>query len=149
MKTVDVTTGIIINRSVNTVAAFAADPDNATKWYVNIKSVEWKTSKPLKVGSQMAFKAKFLGKELAYIYEVIEYIPNGKFVMRTVDGPFPMQTIYAWKSIDEKTTQMTLRNTGNPSGFSKLFAPFMALMMRKANQKDLGLLKEVMERMNK
>ncbi|MGZ3921265.1 MAG: SRPBCC family protein [Bacteroidia bacterium] len=145
MKTVDVTTEIIINCHIDTVAEFASNPDNVTKWYVNIKSVEWKTPKPLQLGSQMAFKAQFLGNKLAYIYEVVENIPNKKFVMRTADGPFPMETTYAWESIDSKTTKMTLRNAGNPSGFSKLFAPFMASMMRKANQKDLVMLKNVLE----
>jgi hypothetical protein len=49
--------------------------------------VVWKTPKPLQVGSQMAFAAKFLGKELAYSYEVVEF-SNHKFVMKTAEGPF-------------------------------------------------------------
>ncbi len=145
MKSVDVITEIVINAPIKKVAEFATDPDNATKWYMNIKSVEWKTSKPLQIGSQIAFKAKFLGKELAYVYEVVENILDEKFVMRTADGPFLMETTYAWDMIDSNTTRMTLRNSGNPSGFSKLFAPFMASMMRKANMKDLELIKKVIE----
>jgi hypothetical protein len=146
MNTVDVNTEILINCPIAEVAKFASDPDNTTKWYVNIKSVEWRTPKPLQIGSLLAFKAKFLGKELAYVYEVVENIPNKKFVMRTADGPFPMETTYGWESVDEKTTKMTLRNRGTPSGFSKLFAPFMAMMMRKANNNDLKALKSVLER---
>jgi hypothetical protein len=107
--------------------------------------VEWKTPKPLKLGSQIAFKAHFLGKQLAYVYEVVEFMPGEKFVMRTADGPFPMETTYLWESIDEKTTRMTLRNKGIPSGFSKLFAPFMKFAMKKANQKDLERIKQLLE----
>ena len=115
------------------------------EWYVNIKSAVWHTPKPLTVGFRIAFIAHFLGKELSYTYEVIE-LSAYKMVMRTADGPFPMETTYTWEVIDENTTRMTLRNRGNPTGFSKLFSPFISLMMKKANQKDLKHIKEILKK---
>jgi uncharacterized membrane protein len=142
---VDVLTETVIERPCDEVAAYAANPDHAPRWYVNIKSVEWQTPPPLRVGSRLAFVAQFLGRRLAYTYEVIEMVPAARFVMRTAEGPFPMETTYAWEPAGEGRTRMTLRNRGEPSGFSRLVAPVMAAAMRRANQADLARLKALLE----
>lgn len=142
---VDVTTKILISVPKDKVAAYAEDPEHAPRWYKNIKSVEWKTPKPLSVGSRIAFKAKFLGRELAYIYKIEKYVPRQILVMRTLQGPFPMETTYSWEAIGDNSCMMTLKNKGMPSGFSKLLSPFMAMAMRLANKKDLKLLKSILE----
>jgi hypothetical protein len=142
---VDVLTEIQIHAPLVQVSEYTANPDHAPEWYVNIKSVEWKTDRMLQVGSRITFMAYFLGRRLEYTYEISEFIPHYKLVMRTAERPFPMETTYTWQAIDEHTTQMSLRNKGNPKGFSKLFAPFMKRMMRKANRKDLKLLKKILE----
>jgi uncharacterized membrane protein len=143
---VNVFTEIIINSPHEKVAQYAANPDHAPDWYVNIKSAEWQTEKTLQTGSKIAFIAEFLGRRLEYVYEIAVYIPGQKLVMKTADGPFPMETIYTWESINENQTRMTLRNKGVPSGFSKIFVPFMSLMMKKANKKDLIKIKEILEK---
>ena len=142
---IDVVTQIQINKAIQEVALYAMSPDNTPAWYVNIKSVEWKTQPPLSVGTQIAFKAEFMGRALAYTYEVTQLVPGSKLVMQTSEGPFPMQTTYTFEKISDDKTKMTLRNAGKPTGFSKLLSPFMAIMMRKANNNDLMLLKQILE----
>ncbi len=127
------------------MASYAADPDNAIAWYANIKSVEWKTARPLAVGSKLAFAAQFLGRRLAYTYEVREWVPGRRFVMATAEGPFPMETTYEWDDTAAGGTRMRLRNRGAPKGFSRWVAPMMARSMRTANRKDLDALKQVLE----
>jgi uncharacterized membrane protein len=142
---VDVSTQIEIERPRANVAAYASDPDNATAWYVKIKSVEWKTPKPLQIGSTIAFVAQFLGRTLEYTYEVTEMVPGERFVMATAQGPFPMETTYTWEDTRSGGTRMTLRNRGEPTGFSKLVAPVMATAMQRANTKDLQQIKRILE----
>jgi hypothetical protein len=142
---VDVTSEIEIDRPRAEVAAFASDPDNATAWYVKIKAVDWKTPKPVAVGSRIAFVAQFLGRRLSYVYEVTTMVPGERFVMRTAEGPFPMETTYSWQDSPLGGTHMTLRNRGEPSGFSRIAAPFLTIAMRRANQKDLETLKALLE----
>ena len=144
--TVDVFTETTIRRPVDVVSAYAGDPSNAPDWYVNIESVEWKTPPPAQVGSQVAFVARFLGRRLAYTYELVEWIPGERMVMRTAQGPFPMETTYTWEPAGEDSTRMTLRNRGAPAGFSKAAAPFMAIAMRRANRKDHACLRRALEK---
>lgn len=142
---VDVVSKIEIKAPSEHVAAFACDPDNVPQWYVNIKSVEWVTERPLAVGSKIAFVAQFLGRRLAYTYEVHAYEAGKHLVMRTAEGPFPMETSYTFEAISDGSTQMTLRNRGEPTGFSHVLAPFMAWAMRRENRKDLARLKQILE----
>jgi uncharacterized protein YndB with AHSA1/START domain len=142
---VDVVTEIEINRPIAEVFAYASDPDNARSWYVNIEFVGWQGRALFEIGSRQAFVAHFLGRRLAYTYETVELVPESKLVMRTAEGPFPMETVYAWEARGEGRTLMTLRNSGEPRGFSKLAAPFMAAALRHANQKDLERLKSLLE----
>jgi hypothetical protein len=143
---VDVETEVVIARPRAEVAAFAADPDNATAWYENIEHVEWKTSRLLAVGTRLAFVARFLGRRVAYTYEVKEHVPGERFVMSTAEGSFPMETTYTWRDEPGAGTRMTRRNRGAPSGFSRIASPFMARAVKRANGRDLRRLKAILER---
>ncbi|GIF01927.1 SRPBCC family protein [Paractinoplanes rishiriensis] len=143
---VDVVTEIVIDRPRAAVAAYAGDPSNATHWYANIHSVNWHTKPPVQVGSAVDFVARFLGRRLAYTYEVIELVPGERLVMRTAQGPFPMETTYTWQPVDPGRTRMTLRNQGEPAGFGNVTAPMLAAAMRRANRKDLARLKQILEK---
>ena len=143
---VDILCELEIPRPRAEVAAFAADPDNTTSWYANIKAVEWETPRPLAVGSRLAFIATFLGRRLSYTYEIRELEHGTRLVMSTAQGPFPMETTYTWEDAGERGTRMTLRNRGEPSGFAKVAAPVMARAMRRAMNGDLRRLSGILQR---
>jgi uncharacterized protein YndB with AHSA1/START domain len=141
---VDVEVETVIDRPRAEVARYAADPANAREWYANIKSVALHTPGPLAAGSRMDFVAAFLGRRIAYTYEVAEFTPGERLVMRTADGPFPMETTYTW-SDEQGGTRMTLRNRGEPSGFARITATVMERAMTRATRKDLAHLKSILE----
>ncbi|RSM47407.1 ATPase [Amycolatopsis balhimycina DSM 5908] len=143
--TVDVRTEIVIGLPRDQVAGYTIDPTHAPEWYANIESVEWETPAPLGVGSRLAFVARFLGRRLAYTYEIADLVPGERLVMRTAQGPFPMETTYTFTEHGNTSTRMTLRNRGEPKGFSAISAPVLAAAMRRANRKDLATLKTLLE----
>jgi uncharacterized membrane protein len=143
--TVNVLTEIVIGRAAGVVAAYAADPSNIPAWYQNISTVSWETSPPLRAGSRLTFSARFLGQQLSYTYEITDFVPGERLVMRTAQGPFPMETTYTWQPAGDGSTRMTLRNRGEPAGFPKLAAPLMAIAIRHANRKDLRKLRAILQ----
>jgi uncharacterized protein YndB with AHSA1/START domain len=145
MAPVDVTVETVIDRPVELVSTYAGDPTNAPEWYANIQSVHWRTAPPVAVGSRMEFVARFLGRRIAYTYEVAELVPDERLVMRTQQGPFPMETIYTWSPTDDGRTRMTLTNRGSPKGFAAITRPLMETAMRRATTKDLARLKHILE----
>ena len=140
----DVRSETVVHRPVDEVAAFAADPTNAPVWYGHIESVEWETEPVVRVGARAAYLASFLGKRLAYTYEIVEYEPGARLVMRTTEAPFPMETAYTWEAVDDGT-RMTLRIQADPSGFSKLVTPFIVGNARPAIEEDIASLRAVLE----
>jgi uncharacterized protein YndB with AHSA1/START domain len=141
---VDVRTETVIDRPRREVAAFTSDPSNATEWYRNIRSVEWQTSPPVAVGSRTRFRARFLGRDLVYTYEVRELVPGERLVMGTADGPFAMETTYTFEDA-AGGTRVWLRNRGEPWGFAKVLSSVMTKAMRRENTKDLARLKQLLE----
>ncbi|MCB9682212.1 MAG: SRPBCC family protein [Alphaproteobacteria bacterium] len=145
MADVDVVSEIVIQRPRAVVAAWAGDPANAPTWYVNIQQAVWETEPRVAVGARIAFVARFLGRELRYTYEIVDLDPGARLVMRTAQGPFPMQTTYTWEDAGPDATRMTLRNQGRPTGFSAILAPLMATMMQRATDADLVRLRALLE----
>jgi len=142
---VDVVVEETIARPREDVAAYACDPDATTDWYRNVKTVEWKSPRPLQVGTRLEFIARFLGRDLHYTYEVQAWEPGVRFIMRTAQGPFPMETTYTFEDAAGGATKMTLRNRGEPAGFSRWTAPLMARAMGREMRADMQRLKAALE----
>ena len=113
-------------------------------WYRNIEAIEWKTPPPQAVGSRLAFVARFLGRRLAYTYEVSEIVPGERLVMCTAEGPFRWRRRTRWQDApDGGHPDDAPQPEASRPGFSKLSAPIMAMAMRRTNGKDLREIKRL------
>ena len=143
---VEVRVEAVIDAPRERVAEYVADPDTAPEWYENITRAEWKSEKPLRVGSRIGFTANFLGKKLEYTYEVRELVSNEKLVMEAIDSPMAMNTTYLWKDAGPGKTHMILINRGAKSKYFGFLSPIMTIAMKKAMTKDLNDLKKILEK---
>jgi uncharacterized membrane protein len=142
---VDVTNEILIERAPGIVSAYVSDPSNAPTWHDHIKSAMW-TSEPIAhVGSRIAIVVELLGRKFEFTYEIVEFTPGEKLMMRSIEGPFPMETVYSFEETRDGHTRMTMRNHGEPAGVSKLMTPMIVTTMRHAGEKDLAKLKDILE----
>lgn len=143
---VDVLTETVIARPRDEVAAFAVDPNRLPLWHLDIRAIEWKTEPPLAVGSQIALVSQVLHQRVAHTYEVVEFQPGDRFVMRSVQGAFPAERTYTWETTTDGGTRMTIRHQAAPVGLLRLLGPIAGMAIRRANAKDLAILKSILER---
>jgi hypothetical protein len=146
---VDVKTEIIINLPKEIVSEFVSDPGNTPGWCSQIKSVDWNQHAPLRAGVKIVFNEQGTRRYQQYVCEVIEIIPNQKMVMKTRHDNMRMETVIAWRAIDENTTCMTIWNRGIPRALSRIITPFMALAIRNTSRRNLKQLKKMLETSNR
>ena len=136
---------IVINKPILEVSNYSADPTNSIKWCKRIISIQWKTPKPIQLNSKIAYKSKFIGAVISYTYEVVFFEENKKLMLKIKEGMLPLSTTFAWNSIDENTTIMTITTIGKLKMFSTILSPFASSIMKQRNKKDLKKLKETLE----
>ena len=141
---IDVTAEIKIGRARGEVATYATDASNDPLWIGGVVESGVLSDGPVQQGTRVARIAKFLGRRIEYVNEVIEYDPGVRLVMKSVSGPFPMTISYEFEEAEGGTlTQIHVR--GEAEGFFKLAAPVLALFVRRSIRRDLETLKGLLE----
>jgi uncharacterized membrane protein len=140
----DVRVETVIYRPRDEVAAYLFDWRNDTEWIGGITEAHVVRNGDFGVGSQVARVAKFLGKRIEYVNEVVELEPARRLAMRSVKGPFPMRVTYEVEDAGA-STRVRLRNEGDASRAYRFAAPLLTLAVRRATQRDVGRLKRILE----
>jgi hypothetical protein len=140
----DVQVETVVARPREEVAAYLFDWRNDTEWIGGITEARVDGDRDFGVGSQVARVAKFLGKRIEYVNEVVELEPARRLAMRSVKGPFPMRVTYEVEDAGAGT-RVRLRNEGDASRAYRFAAPLLAAAVRRATQRDVDRLKRILE----
>lgn len=134
-----------IHRPAAEVFAFISDFSKNPTWQSGMKSCEWITEPPLRVGSQYLQRAGFLGRDINSTFEVIEYEADSRVKAHTIESTFPI-TFTRWVTpLDDGSCRVQARIEGDSSGFFRIVEPLMAPLVRRSIRKDYEKLKELLE----
>lgn len=135
---------VMINRPIEEVFAFAADPAKDPLWQTSIVEIRRDTEGPIEVGSRVTEVRHFLGRRIETTWEVIDYDPPKTSAIKTISGPVPFSGRYSFEPVDGGT-RMTFSFETDASGFFKLAEPVMARMIRREIESNSGHLKDLLE----
>ena len=142
---IDVAAETLIERGRADVTAFAMDVAHEPEWIGGVVEATQLGDGPLGEGTRVARAAKFLGRRIEYVNEIIEYEEGARLRMKSVAGPFPMEISYEFEDAEDGTLAR-IRVQGEASGFFRLASPLLAPMVRRSVRRDLGTLKGLLER---
>jgi uncharacterized membrane protein len=136
---------IEIDRPVEEVFAYVANPENLPEWSgpaIEVKDVPG----PLKEGDTFIVVAKFLSRRFETPYGRISYEPNRRYTDRATGGPVPDQDwTYTFEEVAGDTTRVTRAVEGEPGGFFKLAGPLIERALKRQVRADLETLKDLLE----
>jgi uncharacterized protein YndB with AHSA1/START domain len=134
-----------INRPVEEVFSYVANPENLPEWSGLVLEVHKETQGQPEVGDRFTTVAKFLGRRFETPFERRTYEPNRRYSDRAAGGPIPDQDwTYTFEEVSGGT-RITRAAEGEPGGFFRLAGPLLERAGRRQVRADLGNLKDLLE----
>lgn len=141
---IEVTAAADVARPAHEVFAFVADLSNNPRWQQGQESCIWTSPPPIGVGSTYDQRARFLGREIVSSFEVVEYEPDRRIRIRTVDGPMPMDITREVDPLDEDGARVRAIIRGGPTGLLRLLDPLTRRMVQRSVRGDYARLAELL-----
>lgn len=141
---IDVTAAADVARPADEVFAFIADMSNNPRWQQGQESCTWTSPPPIGVGSTYDQRARFLGREIVSSFEVVEYEPDRRIRIRTVDGPMPMDITREVDPLGEDGARVRATIRGGPTGLLRLLDPLTRRMVQRSVRGDYARLAELL-----
>ena len=142
---IEVTASIDVRRPSEEVFAFLADMANNPRWQNGMRSCEWTSEPPLRLGSTYDQVASFLGKEIRSSFEVTEFEPGRRIRIRSTGGSMPIDVTRTVEPADDRSTTVAAVVRGDASGLFRIAEPVMRALVRRSVQRDYDRLKDLLE----
>jgi uncharacterized membrane protein len=140
-----VETSVHIDRPSEEVFAFTANFENNPLWQSGQVEARFTSEGPLHVGSTYDQVAKFLGRQIASTFEVVEYMPGRRVKASSTSGSFPI-TFTRMVEAAGGGADVSAVIEGDSGGFFKLAEPLLGRMVQRSVEADYRNLKQLMER---
>lgn len=140
----DITLDAVIGCPVAVVSAFVSNLENVPRWCIDVEAVEGNVTRPLVVGSQVAFVARIGARRFLRRVEIREFVPETHLVLGATDASRALETTYTWRRVSPCSTRMTIRNRSALSGLPWLLSPLLTHVVRSATRRDLERLQRVL-----
>jgi uncharacterized protein YndB with AHSA1/START domain len=134
-----------INRPVEEVFSYVANPENLPEWSSIVLEVRKETQGAPKEGDRFTSVAKFLGRRFETPFEVVSYEPPRRSSHRSTGGPFEQEWTRTFEETAGGATRLTQVAEGEPGGFFRLVGPMLEMAGRRQFRVDLGTLKDLLE----
>ena len=135
-----------ISRPAGEVFDFFADASNNPKWQNGMVSCEWTSDGALGVGSIYRQKARFMGREVASVFEVIRFEPGRLIEIETIESTFPIHVIRTVEPIDDSSCRVSAEiSGGSEKGLMKWLEPLMTGRAQKSVDSDYDRLVQLLE----
>ena len=135
---------IVIERPLDEVFAYAAEPANAPEWQAGVISTTKPAGEPMRAGIRWSEVRTFLGRRIEGTLEATEYEPGRIFTLRTVSGPIALEVRHLFEPFDGGTRIRVLAG-GNAGRLGRLGGRFVRRAAERQLRDDFARLKRVLE----
>jgi uncharacterized membrane protein len=140
-----VTVTVDIDRPAEDIFAFVSNFENNPRWQQGMRSCTWTSPPPHGEGSTYDQTAHFLGKDVVSKFRVVEYEPDRRVKITSTAGPFPITETRVVAPRDADRATVTAIVEGDASGFFRVAAPILPLLVRRSVRADYARLKRLLE----
>ncbi len=136
---------IEIDRPVEEVFSFVAEPENETKWRAGLTASEGTSEGPPGVGSTGRRVQSFLGREMENDWTVTDLTPNARIAVASTSGRTRYSSAYTFEPTGDGT-KLTFELEADTGDFFKIPDPIVTRMARRQLEADMTALKALLEK---